>query len=168
MAVTRHEYTQWSAAASAKRGKELPQAKLDEDAVRSIRQNREGLTALELGMRFGVHVRTIEKVRRFETWGHVMSSKPVQGSFFAETDVASALYYEIESRITRAADRYGDFASTHEALGVAYEEWDELREAIHRNALAGIEHECLDLAAVLIRLARNLRESNYTQQRSIK
>lgn len=75
---------------------------------------------------------------------------------------------EIEILIARAQSRYGDFASTHEALGVACEEWDELRDAIRANALGAVEHECMDLAAVLIRLARNLRNSNYTQERSVK
>ncbi len=79
-----------------------------------------------------------------------------------------ALMQEIEERMVKAQSRYGDFASTHEALGVACEEWDELREAIRGNALAEVEHECLDLAAVLIRLAISLRASNETRLRSVK
>lgn len=79
-----------------------------------------------------------------------------------------ALMVELEQRMQKAQDRYGDFASTHEALGVAVEEWDEFRDAIRDNALAAVEHECLDLAAVLIRLARSLRNSNYTRTRSVK
>jgi NTP pyrophosphatase (non-canonical NTP hydrolase) len=86
----------------------------------------------------------------------------------AATDTASDLYYEIEARIARAEARYGAIASTHEALGVVAEEWDELREAIRANALAAVEYECLDMAAVLIRLARLLRGSNYKHQRSVK
>lgn len=77
------------------------------------------------------------------------------------------LIYEVEERISAAQSRYGDFASTHEALGVALEEWDELRVAVHANALASIEDECLDLAAVLIRLARSLRNQE-TRHRSVK
>lgn len=77
------------------------------------------------------------------------------------------LIYEIEERIVTAQARYGDFASTHEALGVASEEWDELRSAIHANALASVEDEALDLAAVLVRLARNLRNGQ-TAKRSTK
>jgi len=77
------------------------------------------------------------------------------------------LIYEIEERISKAQARYGDFASTHEALGVASEEWDEFRSAIHANALASVEDECLDLAAVLVRLARNLRNGQ-TAKRSTK
>jgi NTP pyrophosphatase (non-canonical NTP hydrolase) len=75
---------------------------------------------------------------------------------------------EIELRIKHADDRYGPFASTHEAMGVAMEEWDELRDAIRKNALASVEYECLDLAAVLIRLARQMRECNYQHDRSVK
>lgn len=78
------------------------------------------------------------------------------------------LIYELEDRIAKARERYGPFASTHEALGVALEEWDELRAAVHANALASVESECLDLAAVLVRLARDLRNTSYTQKRSIK
>lgn len=78
------------------------------------------------------------------------------------------LIYELEERIKVAATRYGDFASTHEALGVAVEEWDEFRDAIRVNDLADIEHECLDLAAVLIRLARDMRNSSQTRNRSTK
>lgn len=78
------------------------------------------------------------------------------------------LIEELETRIFDAARRYGDFASTHEALGVAVEEWDELRDAIKANDPADIEHECLDLAAVLIRLARDMRNSPQTRNRSTK
>lgn len=75
---------------------------------------------------------------------------------------------ELDARIAAAHAKYGDFASTHEALGVALEEWDEFRDAVRANALASVEHECLDLAAVLIRLARMLRASNYQHRRSEK
>lgn len=64
----------------------------------------------------------------------------------------------------RAAGR----ASTHEALGVAIEEWDELRDAIRSNDLKMVAYECLDLAAVLIRLARQLRACDYKHNRSVK
>lgn len=79
-------------------------------------------------------------------------------------DIASKL----EARMRTAQERYGDFASTHEALGVACEEWAEFQEAIRANDLEAIEHECLDLAAVLIRLARSLRESEQMKARSVK
>jgi NTP pyrophosphatase (non-canonical NTP hydrolase) len=60
---------------------------------------------------------------------------------------------DLIARIDAATERYGPFASTHEALGVAAEEWDELREAIRSNDLDAIRSEALDLAAVAMRLA---------------
>lgn len=75
---------------------------------------------------------------------------------------------EIEQRIEAADKRYGAFASTHEALGVAVEEWDEFREAVRSNLMTSVEHECLDLSAVLIRLARGIRKSTDIKNRSIK
>jgi NTP pyrophosphatase (non-canonical NTP hydrolase) len=60
---------------------------------------------------------------------------------------------DLIARIGAATERYGPFASTHEALGVAAEEWDELREAIRANDLDAIRSEALDLAAVMMRLA---------------
>ncbi len=43
--------------------------KLTEDNVRAIRLNRTGRTAKQLAEQYGVHYRTIEKVRAYETWG---------------------------------------------------------------------------------------------------
>lgn len=78
------------------------------------------------------------------------------------------LIYEIELRIAAAELRYGEMASTHEALGVACEEWDELREAIRTNKLGAVEYEALDLAAVLLRLARACRNGGAFAKRSVK
>lgn len=75
---------------------------------------------------------------------------------------------ELEERMNHAEERYGTIASTHEALGVALEEWDELREAIKSNNVGRIEHEAFDLAAVLIRMAITLRTNQQTQNRSTK
>lgn len=74
----------------------------------------------------------------------------------------------LTDRISRARKRYGDFASTHEALGVACEEWDELREAIKSNDMTEIAAECLDLAAVLIRLADDVSSEGSIVIRSTK
>lgn len=74
---------------------------------------------------------------------------------------------EISRRMTLAVARYGPFASSHEALGVALEEWDELREAVHANDPAKIKHECLDLAAVLIRFAEAM-DNPAILRRSVK
>jgi hypothetical protein len=73
----------------------------------------------------------------------------------------------LRQRIAAAQARYGPFASTHEALGVAVEEWDEFRDAIRSNDLAAVQHECLDLAAVLIRLADALATNDALRARSI-
>ena len=66
-----------------------------------------------------------------------------------ETDEVKELF----DRMERAANRYGNFTSTHEALGVAYEEWIEFAHAVHSNDFKAIRHEALDLAAVLLRFA---------------
>ncbi len=71
----------------------------------------------------------------------------------AKNEQESEALFEIAKRIDAAQDRYGPFASTQEALGVALEEWTELVDAVRSNKLGAIEHEALDLAAVCIRLA---------------
>ena len=76
--------------------------------------------------------------------------------------------YETIDHIKSAQARYGNFASTHEALGVALEEWNELQEAIRSNAIESVREECIDLAAVLIRLAVQCRSSGNLRQRSTK
>lgn len=64
-----------------KRGSQLPWAKLDEGDVALIRQlveererHRQAaseLTNAKLAEKFGVHVRTIDRVTTGENWGHV-------------------------------------------------------------------------------------------------
>jgi NTP pyrophosphatase (non-canonical NTP hydrolase) len=75
---------------------------------------------------------------------------------------------DLDERIIAADKRYGPFASTHEALGVALEEWDELREAVRANNLDAVRAEALDLAAVLIRLADGLEAGSKMAARSVK
>jgi NTP pyrophosphatase (non-canonical NTP hydrolase) len=72
----------------------------------------------------------------------------------------------IQARILQADRLYGQFASTHEALGVALEEWHELIDAIQANDGPSIAREALDLAAVLIRLHDQLTGPNSEQLRS--
>jgi NTP pyrophosphatase (non-canonical NTP hydrolase) len=74
-------------------------------------------------------------------------------AYMAKNEQESEALFEIAKRIDAATDRYGQFASTHEALGVALEEWTELVDAVRSNKLGAIKHEALDLAAVCIRLA---------------
>ena len=65
--MTRDEYILWGAKATAKRARDLPQTKLTPEQVVAIRANRHGKTAKALAADFGVHHRTIEKVRARET-----------------------------------------------------------------------------------------------------
>jgi NTP pyrophosphatase (non-canonical NTP hydrolase) len=81
----------------------------------------------------------------------------------------NALHLAIEARIQMADERYGPFASTHEAMGVALEEWHEVIAAVRSNDQQAIKHECLDLAAVCIRLAQTIDEAdNKFSDRSTK
>lgn len=78
------------------------------------------------------------------------------------------LIYEIEEKAREAERRYGQMASTHEALGVALEEWQELCDAVRSNKLGSVEMECIDLAAVCLRLARACRNGGDFAKRSVK
>ena len=69
--MPRAEYLLYGARATCLRGNDLPQAKLDADKVKRIRSNAERWTANRWAKEYGVHYRTIEKVRQFESWGHV-------------------------------------------------------------------------------------------------
>ena len=70
--------------------------------------------------------------------------------------------------IAKADKRYGNFTSTHEALGVCLEEWNELQDAIHANDIDAIRKECIDLAAPLIRLHDQLETCEALRRRSVK
>lgn len=77
-----------------------------------------------------------------------------------------ACYQELSSRIDKANSTYGPPASAHEAMGVALEEWDELKAAVHLNAREAIREEALDLAAILIRMYDELRPGSEMAKRS--
>ena len=70
--INRDEYLT-SAILYAPRGTELPHAKLNDQKVRELRAKYRlrVVTAKDLAAEYGVHVRTIEKVLRFESWRHV-------------------------------------------------------------------------------------------------
>ena len=55
----------------AARGSDYKSAVLNAEKVRWIRRNDEGLTAKDQAAMLGVHYRTVEKVRHFETWVHI-------------------------------------------------------------------------------------------------
>lgn len=80
--------------------------------------------------------------------------------------IVSATLNRLWSLTDDADTLYGPFASTHEALGVCCEEWDEFRAAIHANDLNAIRHEALDLAAALIRLHDQLTPDSAIAKRS--
>ena len=68
--MTRSEYLS-TLKINASRGSDLPQSKLNPELVREIRTNRLGMTAKAQAEKYGVHYRTIEKVRHFASWRHV-------------------------------------------------------------------------------------------------
>jgi hypothetical protein len=68
--MTRSEYLSTSIS-NARRGSDLPQSKLNPELVREIRTNRHGMTAKAQAVKYGVHYRTIEKVRHFASWRHI-------------------------------------------------------------------------------------------------
>lgn len=55
----------------ASRGSARPNAVLNADLVRWIRTNKSGFTAKQQAAEIGCHYRTVEKVRHYETWGHI-------------------------------------------------------------------------------------------------
>jgi len=67
--MNRAEYLNGCAYLKAPRGHQLPQTKLNEEQVRIARSYT--TTARELAERWGVHIRTVEKVRVYGTWRHV-------------------------------------------------------------------------------------------------
>jgi NTP pyrophosphatase (non-canonical NTP hydrolase) len=62
------------------------------------------------------------------------------------------LLEEIRDEARAAHDRYGQFTSTHEALGVLVEEMDELKRAIRKNAMGSVAMEAKQVSAVAGRL----------------
>lgn len=68
----------------------------------------------------------------------------------------------VEETARRAQEKYGDFASMHEAYGVLAEEVAELFEAVRLRQGAPyrakrIEAEAVDVAAVALRIAEQAR-----------
>jgi len=67
--VTRDEYL-CRTVELARRGNELPHAKLTPELVRELRASSD--TPQRCADKLGLHKRTIEKVRHYETWRHVV------------------------------------------------------------------------------------------------
>ena len=74
---------------------------------------------------------------------------------------------EVRAEADRAAERYGNFTSTHEGLGVLTEEYHELVEAVRSNRMDRIRCEAMQIAAVALRLAESCEESGFVA-RSVK
>lgn len=70
--------------------------------------------------------------------------------------ITEAVLWEAQA----AQNKYGDFASAHEALGVLLEEVEELRDAIRANVRADAEKEAMQVAAVAYRLYWHLAAPN--------
>jgi len=66
--MNRKDYILYGAKAMAARGSDLPHAKLDEEKARYVKRNPHGMTARQLAELFGVHIRTIEKIREGYNW----------------------------------------------------------------------------------------------------
>lgn len=54
-----------------KRGEDLPGAKVNDDIVREIRANRQGLTDKRQAEKYGISESLVFKIRSRERWGHV-------------------------------------------------------------------------------------------------
>lgn len=83
-------------------------------------------------------------------------------------DALDAALEEVYKEAKDAESRYGDFTSTHEALGVMLEEFDELTGAVRSNKLESVRLEALQVAAVAIRLAVSCRDNEAFSKRSTK
>ena len=59
---------------------------------------------------------------------------------------------EIRDELDRATTKHGDFSSTHEALGVILEEFEELKEAIKNGDKENGQEEAIQLAAMCLKL----------------
>jgi NTP pyrophosphatase (non-canonical NTP hydrolase) len=66
--------------------------------------------------------------------------------------ICNELLEEIRDEAQSAHDRYGQFTSTHEALGVLVEEIDELKRAIQKNEMGSVAMEARQVSAVAGRL----------------
>lgn len=70
----------------------------------------------------------------------------------------------VSAEMSAAATRYGQFASSHEALGVLTEEYAELLEAIRANDMRAIRQEAVQIAAVAIRLRLACDETAFVER----
>lgn len=69
--IDRHEY-EVRVHEFTRRGEDLPQAKLNAEIVRKLRETTYLIPAREWADRLGVSKSAIERARQGETWGHVV------------------------------------------------------------------------------------------------
>lgn len=70
----------------------------------------------------------------------------------------SSVLYEIEQEARRSDEKYGDFASAHEALGVLLEEFEEFKTAVmlrqdDASRPERLRQEAIQIAAIALRFA---------------
>lgn len=53
------------------RGNQLPHARLTPETVREIRVNREGMSDAKRAEKLGVHLNTVIRARKYESWCHI-------------------------------------------------------------------------------------------------
>jgi NTP pyrophosphatase (non-canonical NTP hydrolase) len=68
---------------------------------------------------------------------------------------------ELEDRVGQSRARYGAYTSSHEALGVISEEYQELMQAVRGNYASSIYEEALDLAACALKLAQDCEDEAF-------
>ena len=69
------------------------------------------------------------------------------------------VYDDVTKEMIGAEEKYGDFTSTHEGLGVLTEEVTELVEAVRSNIPGNVYREAVQVAAVAIRMAESMSSS---------
>ena len=68
------------------------------------------------------------------------------------TDGLNEAVAAVRGEVNRASIRFGEFNSTHEALGVLIEEVRELEDAIRSNDVGAVAKESMQVSAVAMRL----------------
>lgn len=66
---------------------------------------------------------------------------------------------DIAAELDKASDKFHDFHSFHEGLGVIAEEYHELIDAIRSNNVSDIRKEAIQVAAMCARLIRDCCDS---------
>ena len=70
----------------------------------------------------------------------------------------------IEQGAANLHDKWGPYASTHEAYGVLAEEMHELLQAIHSNDLHHVATEAMQVAIVACKLAKEAQTKSFMRK----